>query len=439
MKKIIAISFAGVICALFGARTAEAYEEDVHVGLTEWLALKAGFTQRQAALLALGDVAYDHSPFSAPTLVIHYACGGKSEPTASKLVQKNHFPGDGPVPGPAKDRHVEPGSFEARRQSLNQIEHPSANIETSIQEFGGGLHVLQDSWSHRGIPDSPLPLVCDRNFSWGHPADRGGWKRHRADLTKAFPKDAIAMAQATFNQICEYSNKVLKNSCQQNSFKLLAPEVQTFATAETKTQKREWFLRHGIQGTDFLDDTSLATGGRFQLFASKKRPVRSNLKAMDKSEEAQFMVNFFSNWMRNADLSGVVKEQIAPDGFRVGIGSEESENIKPDEIYTMLMLWRSRDHGAVAEALHESRGLALAGKIDNLKELTAPYESVEDALLPLGRDGQPIVVTTIEDRGEPLVVAVVRFSQAPHDSIFVFARKLNGRLAVVGMTAAVEH
>ena len=53
--------------------TAAAFESDVHFGLTQWLALKAGFTQQEADALATGDQRVDSGDMQFIELAPAYA------------------------------------------------------------------------------------------------------------------------------------------------------------------------------------------------------------------------------------------------------------------------------------------------------------------------------------------------------------------------------
>ena len=72
------------------ASGAEAWESDVHYGLTYWLALQASFTDDAARLVAEADLSLDRGIRAAPMAVGVYACRG--DYGASRDVRDNHFP-----------------------------------------------------------------------------------------------------------------------------------------------------------------------------------------------------------------------------------------------------------------------------------------------------------------------------------------------------------
>jgi len=285
-----------------------------------------------------------------------------------------------------------------------------------------------------------MPLFCDPQLSWGHPSDRGGWWRHIADFTYRYPTDAMAAARATYEQICAYSKVVLKRGCS-NAFDAYAKDVDVFVQARTKKAKRQWFEAHGFKDVAFLSDTNLWPGWPGNPFAHQMSGSKSNPKALDDTEESRFMLSFLTDWMTRSDLSGVIKERVVQQEFQYELGSPEVVTLNPEEVARLLILWRSRDHGAVAETLHEPATFSkhAPDTVQSTKELTAPFETVAEALRPLDKDGRPISVATLEGRHGPTVVAKVRLRQAPHDSIFVFAVKRDGRYQVVGISSIVEH
>jgi hypothetical protein len=56
---------------------AAAFESDVHYGLTQWLALKAGFDPAAARMIAIGDNRVDSGDMQFVDLGIMYACAAK--------------------------------------------------------------------------------------------------------------------------------------------------------------------------------------------------------------------------------------------------------------------------------------------------------------------------------------------------------------------------
>ena len=92
-----------------------AFESDVHYGLTEWLALQAGFDERAATTIATGDQRSDSGDMQYIELIFAYACIGKDD-LGSRHAGQYHYPSAGTVPGaPAmNDAAVELVSCESR-------------------------------------------------------------------------------------------------------------------------------------------------------------------------------------------------------------------------------------------------------------------------------------------------------------------------------------
>jgi hypothetical protein len=441
----IACGIAAVL-SFFGCRNGLAYEDDVHAGLTLWLAMQAQFDASEAELVADGDISYDHSALSATNLVFWYACA-KTDREASALTQENHFPGDGPVPGEARGRPVGPGSLEARRKSDSQIVHPSSNRRTSLRRLGQGLHPLQDSWSHQGIPGSPAPEICEPDYSWGHPDARKGWWSHKADLTYHFPEDTIAMAEETYRQLCAYSEGVLNRHCAKG-FDVLRQDVEEFAVAKTKAAKQKWFNARGIEETPFLRDINLKIGRGYKIsVADAEYYVRSKPDRVEDTEEGNFARDFFNRWMTWPDAAAAIQDLMRPGGITYRYaGGTSSRSLTSATTSKILGLWRVRDHGEVAEMLHDQPFESDEQLSKFLSKLSsgaaAPYESLASALLPLDQSGRPILVEATNIDGGKRLVATAKFQHAPNDAILVIAEKHEGadaRYEVSEIVSIVEH
>ena len=157
LARVAAFILSG-ICGI--ASPGDAWEDDVHFGLSKWLALHAGYDEKAAQLLAERNVEVDEGILDARTLVFWYACISRDD-TASELVRDNHFPsGAGPSPPPA--RAVTPGDNWVFRSARTEIERSTPapdDRQDSLRRFGTALHSLQDSWSHQGEPG--IPFACN--------------------------------------------------------------------------------------------------------------------------------------------------------------------------------------------------------------------------------------------------------------------------------------
>lgn len=444
---------AALTASLLTALPAGAYEDDVHFGLTLWLALKAGFSRDDAQSLAAADVRYDHRATSAIDMVKSYACFSRDE-EMSRIVKKIHFPSDGPVPGPPTARAVPPGGPEAYRVVKDRIERPAGSAADNLIEFGLGLHPLQDSWSHQGVPDSPLQpsKACDPMLSWGHPAARGGWKKHDADLTPSYPADAMAMAGATYETLCSYRQKLQKSACAMG-FDKLRKDVGDFAAARTKTDKAQWFKAQGIEDTAFLDEIDLPDGPGYQ---SRYEPIdyesaslnplpASRLAALPRGFEAGFMRDFFTAWMTEKDLGLVVRRWVADRGYRDFPGQGEARAVDPQVLEAQLRFWRVRDHGALAALplawTHDLTRLT-RGQVADIPPLQRadPYPSLEAALLPLDPTGLPIWSQSFaQPDGRKSIIGVARVRHAAHDLILVVADLVEGTYKVISIASVIDQ
>ncbi|MBO0756211.1 MAG: hypothetical protein J2P54_10150, partial [Bradyrhizobiaceae bacterium] len=196
-----------VSALLIAPAPATAFEADVHYGLTDWLALQAGFEPLQAKIIATGDERVDSGDMPYVDLVALYACLHKDEISARRAGE-HHFPSAGNFPGPPETRDVVPDSGAARKAALEVIAVSPSQAQYRLLQLGEALHVLQDSWAHQGVPSVPqlgdASSTCDSRLAWGHSQARGGPASHRADLTMYWPTDTVAMAQVTYDILKQY-------------------------------------------------------------------------------------------------------------------------------------------------------------------------------------------------------------------------------------------
>ena len=151
-------TLAAVSCS-----SSQAYESDVHYGLTRWLALRAGFNESQAEAVAVANQRVDGGLIEMQWLNLEYACSGRFADQARQF-QSANYPSAKAVPGPLAERIVVAGS-DAARQALASLKPLLKGKEgLLLGKLGEALHPLQDSWSHQGTPSSPdlgHGLGCD--------------------------------------------------------------------------------------------------------------------------------------------------------------------------------------------------------------------------------------------------------------------------------------
>jgi uncharacterized protein RhaS with RHS repeats len=141
------------------------YEADFHYALTLYLAQRACLSPGVAKQIAEGAVRPDRDERAPISSGIKAKAGSKA---AQERLRKWHFPKPELYTGAVK-----PGSEEAQKDVLAGL------IAGNLTLFSEGLHTLQDSWSHQGIPSL--------DGYAGHPNARGGISSHDADLPFKYP------------------------------------------------------------------------------------------------------------------------------------------------------------------------------------------------------------------------------------------------------------
>lgn len=250
MKHVLVV--VGLTFSIHGV--ADAYETDVHLGLTAVLAKIAGFSSDDALAIANADQALDrdqilvdgkrHDAVHVVTDEIIFESDPSSRTDASRRVQFDHFPGTAQLPIDPKQRIVIPGLvndlMKPRLQALSKVK---TKDKKWLEAIGFTLHPFQDSWSHAGIPDVAASPVLEfrSRYSWGHPDRRGGWSHHRADLTCADVGSTLAMARATFDELKKLCDSVTGAACNSAAWtSALEKSVSEFAVLDTQSGKRKW-------------------------------------------------------------------------------------------------------------------------------------------------------------------------------------------------------
>jgi hypothetical protein len=443
--------------------TAYAFESDVHFGLTQWLARQAGYTAEQAAAIALGDQRVDSGDVQFTDLLSLYACNAH-DVGAADAVRAHHFPSTKGVPNPPEDRVVEAGG-PAARKPLDDVLHAASGHETYLlYKLGEALHVLQDSWSNQGIPSVPSVsstwFACDASLTWAEPTARGGWASHRSDLTALWPGDAMAMAAATYEALGRYP----PDSGATRSAKPwaeLAPQLDGFVRATTKTAKADWFVAHGITDVAFLDGINLPDGTRpftaiwsgrhippLTAFASGQHGVDPGL--------LHFFDDFFGRWISSDDFQTVAAafaSSAAPRDHAATAGrSDPDAPIDRRQLAARLKLWRMRDHSSVADLAHQpqplsARQLAAVDTAAAKPGALMHAASTELAVLPLlpnTPEAAPLLpywvrrLAGTEGLAER-AIATIKFRHAPYDAVEVLAVKTSQGWKVTAISATVEH
>lgn len=473
--RCFSVSFVLLVFVQSTLVPATASEADVHYGLTYWLARQAGFEKKYAEKVAAGDYGADQGRYNpAPWVVaLHIILDG--DVGAANAVRNTHFASFQTLPAPPPKRAVEPNSPAARRAAENSVKAPDPKepLDFSLETLGFALHPLQDSWAHQGVPDIPFRPGYQRHpeLSFGHPADRGGWFLHNADITclDDHPKEVVAAAKASYEFMVEFLKTHPTARAQKSAdWAVLEPRVLEFAKACTKGQKLRWFKSdENVPLSDYGDQNFLQTistpgiisriGGALAPAPKEKREyVWKNLRPAFLSAEAKDTIQrFFDNWLVKQDIPAALQfldlQALAAQEFRTSepslgknVGAElgmESQNGEKDAkleaavrtwAEKFLVLWLVEDHGLVNQMGH---GIPLAKEYESLpsdtKKLSdsfrlVSYKSLDDAIyapesvekneLPyfVGEGFSPDIPS-----GQTAVVAF-QFRRLPNDTLLLF-------------------
>jgi hypothetical protein len=435
------------------------FESDVHYGLTDWLALQAGFDELSAKTIAIGDQRVDSGDMQFLALVLAYACVGKDD-LRSKLAGEHHYPSNAAAPGAPETRAVVPDGDAVKKATAAVIKVPRGQANYHLFILGGALHTLQDSWSHQGVPGIPQPaesvFSCDSTRAWGHPVTRGGWNSHKADLTIYWPADTVAMAKATYEVLVQYP-ELSETKRTPRSWDQIRPLLNSFIAASTKTEKKHWFVSQGINDVSFLEGVSLRDGAqRFDLkWPGRKLPPLTSTQSRQHAVDADlldFFNRFFAQWVSTVDFEALASA-FGPGGGWHTAPSRGEPPVGKAELAARLKLWRLRDHGRVQEIAHSARTLtepqrAQIDAIGKERGAYATYDPASAAFFPqLPREGNdvspllPFYVSTADkpDGKNPRAVAVVKFRHIPYDTLGVIAEKIDGRWHVMSIVSTVDH
>jgi hypothetical protein len=439
--------------------SSDAFERDVHFGLTRWLALKAGFTAQQADALAIGDQRVDSGDMQFIELASAYACFAKN-PESAALVRQHHYPSSNRTPSPPDQRAVASGSDAARRSALDAANVSPQQAGFLLFKFAEALHAVQDSWSHQGIPDVPRPLqdalACDPNLAWAHPRARGGWNSHNADHTHRWPADTIAMARATYELLLHYPaiGGVQRSA---KGWAEIQPALDAFVRASTKSEKKKWFVGQGFSDVSFLEGISLADGAEaFTLrWDAHKLPSLPALQSTQHHIDAgllDFYNRFFAQWASTDDFDALAAAFGVPGSPARGNANGTRAAMDKGELSARLLAWRMRDHGRVADVAHASKPLTAKERstlLSMAKDRTAlaRYALPTEAFLPLevkGPAASPLLGFVVAMIGaspaaNERAIATARFRHAPYDTILVLAERLAGSWRVIAVDAIVDH
>ena len=477
LKCLAALLFVFVLC-----NPAFAYEDDVHYGLTKWLALVAGMSAADAEVVARGTKEVDGGALDAVTLTFFYACVGNDN-VGSELVQTHHFPSQGPIPGKASERAVTADSGPARTMAEDRIKNPQVNTRGAawnLRHFGFGLHAYQDSFSHQGEPEIPgfTFVRCNRELGWGHPQKRGGWNHHDADLTSWDQRTAAAMAAGTYQLICDYRKQVEGARCNKE-WKDIAADVDRFIAADTKAKKWQWFSTGNPFSAQFsceflreinLDNGSWSWCPNFKYpdadFSAKLATQRNPPpEAAERAAvPAAFVRAALETWFVKRDVFSLTAFYVDQGSFKTAYGLADFNRVEDVQGASVahFSAWLARDHGSVRNRL-TARGPQLVDASRRIKAdvqwrgLNEPlpnasvenpagtalvnYQSLEEALAPISPGMQLFALhgaACLDGKGE-CAVAAARLKKAPYETLLLELRRVDGRWRIAKAWPYVDH
>ena len=438
------ISCVGVALLGLGFATATlAYEDDVHYGLTRWLALKAGFPASEAAIVAVGDKQVDGAALDAVSSA-RYFCFGGADAVGSNQVRDYHFASDMPAPNPPSVRIVEADSYLAYLLAMDRVKNPHRDRSENLVRFGMRVHAYQDSWSHQGVPDIPTIVATQTTPGAIRPREAVASppKRISPSHTRRMPRK-WRCGRLT---CCAYTARKSMRSLAPSAWGDLSTDVDVFNAAKTKKQKRDWFIAHGFTDVDFIGGTTLPewdwpappvpySGG----FPS------SNMRAIADDEVNGLFAKFFSSWATTRQFDSLVMNYVSPQQFGGDPTTGERKAADRIVIRQTLQFWRALDHGSVAPLGHDvtdmdgnARGaLATVFAVPGMLE---PYKSTDEAFIPMNAMMAPFVVISTSSRsGTPLYLALARFRHTPHDTLVVSAQRMDRQLRITSIQSLIEH
>ena len=456
---------AGWLAAL--AIPCHAYEMDVHFGLTQWLARKAGYTAGQATAIALGNIRVDSGLIDTMELTLEHACVGEF-PEAAADVQRRHFPSAVTVPARPESRAVVAGSAAARKPLDDTLPRLIGKEGLMLSKYGEAMHTLQDSWSYAGVPGIPEPgagITCNPAYASAPPPGGAGSHPHGAALTLTHPDAAVSMAAASYQALLAYP-PIAGASRRPESWAALVPLVEQFARARTKTEKRDWFVGQGIDDTGFLHHTTLPDGprpGALEFMGRMLPPLKSAKSNQNDAapEVKAFFDEVFARWLGTESVESVVMT-LGPGGaarpLPASSGARPSQpgnaSLDPGlrQLTARLKLWKMRDHGSAAQLAHARAPLSAAqlAAVDRLTQRSEAYVQPDELrnaffpLLPKSKDPSPLLpyivrALTPGSNGRPRSIAITRLRHAPYDTLGLIAERDSRGWVLIDVVFTVDQ
>lgn len=388
-----------------------AWEADVHYGLVKWLAFHAGFSLTDAEMIAAGSVSADETHVLAATYLVGEVCVRRDAPkivAVSRVVQQHHFPADDAVPGAPNTRRVDHGAHDQAnggnrwvRQEI-AVRDKTLSPTVRLNRFGAALHPLGDSWSHAGEPDIPgvWKATCRQpQLAWSHPADRGGWRKHDADLTWKHPDDTMQTAESMFLFMREFlaSNDGFATH-RAPDWEKLEKRLENFQQAKTQYRKFLWFIEEDQQWREeqksglpydqfttypcFLESISLKKGkgsrgdepfrcaksGRVGTAVAADSDPPMPLSGAPVDSIVGFTEGLLHKWFIEQDLGDIAVNMTDAPRLQTGLASAgllASSLSAIDTVEGLLAMWLVEDHGLINAEGHGVSDPALLQRLSD--------------------------------------------------------------------------
>ena len=437
---VLLIAVLGVVGL---SERASAWEFDVHYLLTFWIATQVGFSRADATEIAAGDQGFDDSTYHS-AIGIMCLVGIQGDLGAATALQNNHFPSDAKLPSPAARRIVTPNSRSARIAIDAALPRSDAK---ALEALGQALHPFQDSWSHQGIPDVPFGLRPE--LSCAHPAARGGWHSHDADLTHLHVLEIADVAHETCVVLASYlqlhpkfrDGTVKAATCESLDSRALSD----FAKADTKRGKDRWAIAHTGEPrfSASLDMLTLPggrpRGGSLRIVAPPVRPGPTPPELLAAAQA------FLVTWTTEGNIDravGSVNWNALAQQFPPESPLRNNQAAVTQWCRKFMTLYLLADHARVDRAGH---GDPVSRGYSSLPESVAADRSWPAQALPLERSLRPSDFLRLDDTplrrlnpSAPAFALVVQPSIQPYDSVsLIWEREPNGRWRITGMMGSI--
>jgi len=231
---------------------------------------------------------------------------------------------------------------------------------------------------------------------------------------------------------------------------LLAADIESFAKAQTKSQKSRWFKDRGFSELSFLSTITLPDGAEaFSPGPLRRMYPLPKIKVELPNEVSRFFTNFLVQWLSSSDDERLLSEFIDSARIAANAGLEKIADSRTVSV-TVLRMWQIRDHGLVTVFGHadprESFGGFKALATSVAKANYSTFGDPADALVSFGDATGPqfIVAPKTGSSGVPGVqpaeyTLLLRFLHAPYDVVAVGAARIENRWRIVSVHWAVEY